>query len=63
MKYDYTSMYILQFMLFVPAIIAKLYFIRLIATNRMKKWGTLEIEQKQEQVVEHLALVAETGAQ
>ena len=62
-KYDYTSMYILQFMLFVPAIIAKLYFIRLIATNRMKKWGTLEIEQKQEQAVEHLALVAESGAQ
>jgi MFS family permease len=42
--YDYTSMYILQFLLFIPAIWAKVYFIRLIAKGKMKKWGTMEVE-------------------
>jgi hypothetical protein len=60
-KYDYTSMYILQFMLFVPAIIAKLYFIHLIAKDKMKKWNTQPSPAVLEPAVEDLALVAETG--
>lgn len=40
--YDYTSMYLMQFALFVPAVISKVYFIRLIAQGRMKKWGVME---------------------
>jgi hypothetical protein len=54
-------MYILQFMLFVPAIIAKLYFIHLIAKDKMKKWNTQPSPAVLEPAVEDLALVAETG--
>ena len=42
--YDYTSMYILQFAMFVPAIIAKVYFIRLIVIGKIKKWAILELD-------------------
>ena len=51
-KYDYTSMYLLQFVLFVPAIVAKLYFIHLIRKGKMKKWGALELEATEQLVVE-----------
>jgi len=62
-KYDYTSMYLLQFSLFIPAILAKLYFIRLIAKGKMKKWGAMEVEDPQETIIEEEAarLITEDG--
>jgi hypothetical protein len=63
-KYDYTSMYILQFMLFIPAIAAKLYFIRLITKGKMKKWGAMEVEAPEEALIEEkIAHLAVTGAE
>jgi hypothetical protein len=44
-KYDYTSMYILQFMLFIPAILAKFYFIRLVTKGKITKCGVQELQQ------------------
>jgi hypothetical protein len=42
--YDYTSLYILQFLLFVPAIAAKIWFMREILARRVLKWGVMEVE-------------------
>ena len=42
--YDYSSMYILQLFVLIPAIAAKVYFIRLILQGRMKRWGVIEVE-------------------
>ena len=53
--YDYTSMYLLQFILFLPAIVAKVYFIRLIVKGKMKKWGTMEVEDPEEAIIEEKA--------
>jgi hypothetical protein len=44
MKYDYTSMYLIQLVLFIPAILATVYFLRQIHTRRVLKWGVLEVE-------------------
>jgi hypothetical protein len=43
--YDYTSMYLLQFALFIPAIFAKIYFVRLILKGRLTKRGILDLEE------------------
>ncbi|MEI8194586.1 MAG: hypothetical protein WCI73_01620 [Phycisphaerae bacterium] len=53
--YDYTSMYLLQFALFIPAILAKLYFINLIVKGKMKKWGAMEVEDPEEAIKEEQA--------
>jgi len=53
--YDYTSMYLLQFVLFVPAILAKLYFVRMVVSNKIKKWGIMEVENPQEALIEEEA--------
>lgn len=44
MHYDFTSMYLLQFCFFVPAIAAKVYFLRQVVTGRILKWGVIEVE-------------------
>lgn len=44
LNYDYTSIYLIQFVFFIPTILAKIYFIRLIMKGRMKKLGAMEIE-------------------
>jgi hypothetical protein len=43
-SYDYSSMYLIQFALIVPALIAKIFFIRQVVTGRIKKWGIIEVE-------------------
>ena len=43
--YDYTSMYLLQFLFFIPTILAKIYFVRLVMTGRLTKRGVLELEE------------------
>jgi hypothetical protein len=37
-------MYLIQFALIVPALIAKIFFIRQVVTGRIKKWGVIEVE-------------------
>ena len=44
MTYDYTSMYLVQFALFVPVVLAKLYFLKLVLTRKILKWGVMEVE-------------------
>lgn len=51
-KYDYTSLYLLQFVLFVPAIIAKVYFVWMVVTDKVKKWGVMEVEDPEEALKE-----------
>ena len=60
--YDYTSMYLLQFILFVPAILAKVYFVRLVVSGKLKKWGAMEVEDpaaalKEEQAAQQTSAV------
>lgn len=43
-QYDYTSVYLLQILLLVPAIFAKFYFLRMVATGRIPRTGVLEVE-------------------
>ena len=50
--YEYTSLYLLQFILFIPTILAKVYFIRLIVKGKMKKWGEMEVEDPEEAIKE-----------
>jgi hypothetical protein len=42
--YDYTSMYLFQFMLFVPVLGAKIWFMYMIMTGRILKWGVMGVE-------------------
>lgn len=44
MKYDYTSMYVLQFALFVPAIAAQAWFLRQVTRGKVLRWGVIEVE-------------------
>jgi len=55
MKYEYSCIYLLQFFLFVPIIIAKVYFVYVVATGKLKKWGDLEVEDPQEALIEEKA--------
>jgi len=43
--YDYTSIYLLQFFFFIPAIMAKVYFVRMVVTGRLAKRGILDLEE------------------
>ena len=43
-EYDYSSMYLLQFVLYVPAILATLWFLREIHAGRILRWGVMEVE-------------------
>ena len=54
-EYDYTAMYILQYALYVPAILAKLYFVRLVVKGKLKKWGAMEVEDPEEALKEEKA--------
>jgi MFS family permease len=44
MKYDYTSMYILMFILYIPVIAAQVWFIIQIVKKNILRWGVLEVE-------------------
>ncbi len=44
-SYDYTFLYLMQLTLFLPTILVKVYFLRLILTNRMPKMGIIEVDQ------------------
>lgn len=43
-KYDYTGIYLIQFILFIPTILATLWFLWMIMKGKIKKWGVLEVE-------------------
>jgi MFS family permease len=43
-QYDYTALYLLQFLLFIPAILAKAWFMWLILSGKVLKWGVMEVE-------------------
>ncbi len=45
-SYDYTSLYILQLCLFVPALACKIWFVRQVTTGAIPPLGILEVEGK-----------------
>ena len=52
---EYSSIYLLQLIICIPILLAKLYFVRIVTTGKLKKWGTLEVENPQEVLVEEQA--------
>jgi len=44
MNYDYTSMYILQFILIVPVIAVQAWFTYRVVKGKLLRWGILEVE-------------------
>jgi len=44
MKYDYTSMYILMFLLFIPVIWSQVWFLKQVVTKKILRWWILEVE-------------------
>jgi len=44
MNYDYTSMYMLMFILYVPVIAAQAWFVWQVMRKKVLRWGILEIE-------------------
>ena len=55
MKYEYSSIYLLMFVVFIPIIIAKVYFVYIVTTGRLKKWGDMEVEDPKEALIEEQA--------
>jgi hypothetical protein len=44
MKYDYTSMYVLMFILYVPVVLSQAWFLRQAVKGKIKRWGIIEVE-------------------
>jgi hypothetical protein len=44
MTYDYTSMYILMFILYIPVIFCQVWFIHQVVKKKILRWGILEVE-------------------
>lgn len=49
--------------LFVPVIIAKMYFVWIVVTGRIKKWGAMEVEDPEEALKEEKEAGAKTWCQ
>lgn len=43
-KYDYSSLYLLQMLLYIPGILAVVWFLRMVLSGRLKPAGILEVE-------------------
>jgi len=53
--FEYSSLYLLQMAMFMPILCAKGYFVYVVITGKLKKWGDMEVEDPQEALVEEKA--------